>query len=90
MWVEKELLPELAPDEFVWHDLVGLKVSTAKGRELGKVKELFSTGGHDVLVIRGTGREYLIPAKQEFMLEVDQDGGILTVSEIPGLFDINR
>ena len=90
VWVEKELLPELAPDEFFWHDLVGLKVSTENGRELGKVKELFSTGGHDILVIRGGGHEYLIPAKKEFMLEVDQDKGTLLVAEIPSLFDMNR
>ncbi len=90
VWVEKERLPGLAPDEFFWHDLVGLKVATETGRELGKVKALFSTGGHDVLVIRGAGHEYLIPAKQEFMLEVDQDEGTLIVAEIPSLFDMNR
>ena len=90
VWVDKKRLPELAPDEFFWHDLVGLNVVTENGRELGKVKALFTTGAHDVLVVRGTGHEYLIPAKKEFMLEADHDGGILVVAEIPGLLDLNR
>lgn len=90
VWIGKEYLPKLAPDEFFWHDMVGLKVFSESKRELGKVRELFSTGGHDVLVVRGTGREYLIPAKKEFMLEVDQDGGTLIVAEIPSLFDMNK
>ena len=89
VWVAKELLAALAEDEFYWHELVGLRVVTESGRSLGRVKALFATGGHDVLVVRGGGREYFIPARREFMLAVDQEAGLLTIAEYPGLLDLN-
>lgn len=89
LWVAERYLPPLAEDEFYWHQLVGLRVVVEGGRELGKVTSLFATGGHDVLVVRGGGREYLIPARREFMLATDHQAGVLTVADIPGLFDLN-
>lgn len=89
VWVAKELLAALADDEFYWHELVGLRVITESGRSLGRVQALFATGGHDVLVVRGGGREYFIPAQREFMLAVDQEAGLLTIAEVPGLLDLN-
>jgi 16S rRNA processing protein RimM len=89
VWVGKELLAALDEDEFYWHELVGLRVVTESGRSLGRVKALFATGGHDVLVVSGHGREYFIPARREFMLAVDQEAGLLTIAEVPGLLDLN-
>ena len=89
VWVDKQFLPALAEDEFYWHELVGLRVVSESGRVLGKVTALFATGGHDVLVVRGGGREYLIPARREFMLHTDQAAGELTVADLPDLFDVN-
>ncbi|MBU0479855.1 MAG: ribosome maturation factor RimM [Proteobacteria bacterium] len=88
IWVDRRYLPELLPDEFFWHDLVGLDAVSESGLKLGRVKALFATGGHDVLVIRGTGREYLVPARREFMLDVDLDRRLLTIADVPGLFDM--
>lgn len=89
VWVAKELLAALADDEFYWHEMVGLRVVTESGRKLGQVTALFATGGHDVLVVRGGGREYYIPARREFMLAVDREAGLLTIAEVPGLLDLN-
>ena len=89
VWVAEKFLPTLTEDEFYWHELVGLRVIIEGGRELGKVTAIFATGGHDVLVVHGSGREYLIPARREFMLSTDHSAGILTVADIPGLFDLN-
>jgi len=89
VWVEKKFLPALADDEFYWHELVGLRVVVEGGRELGKVTALMATGGHDLLVVHGGGHEYLIPACREFMLVTDHEAGVMTVADIPGLFDLN-
>ncbi len=89
VWVAKELLATLAEDEFYWHELIGLRVVTESGRSLGRVKALFATGGHDVLVVRGSGREYFIPARREFMLGIDYEADLLTIAEVPGLLDLN-
>ena len=89
IWVDKKHLPPLAEDEFYWHELVGLRVMVEGGRQLGKVTAMLATGGHDLLVVRGGGREYLIPARREFMLATDPQAGVLTVADIPSLFDLN-
>ncbi|MEN8142795.1 MAG: ribosome maturation factor RimM [Thermodesulfobacteriota bacterium] len=87
--VDKKLLPPLPEDEYYWHELVGFQVETDIGRHLGKVATFFQTAGHDVMVVRGSGREYLIPLEKEFILKRDGDASILTVKDLPGLFAIN-
>lgn len=89
VWVDKKTLPELAPGDFYWHDLVGLQVVTESGRKLGRVDTLLATGGHDILVVLGGGREYLIPLRKEFLVNTDTAVGVLTVADVPGLFEIN-
>lgn len=89
VWVDRDLLPELGGGRYYWHDLVGLRVETEHGRELGRVETLLATGGHDILVVTDGGREYLIPLVDEFLLKVDIVAGLLTVADVPGLFEIN-
>lgn len=89
VWVDEKYLPALAEDEFYWHELVGLRVVVEGGRELGEVTAMLGTGGHDLLVVHGGGKEYLIPARREFMLDTDRQAGVIIVADIPGLFDLN-
>lgn len=88
VWVDKEALPVLAEDEFYWHDYIGLKVVTEDGQELGAVATLLAAGPYDVLVVRGSGHEYLIPARNEFI--AGRDGDTLIISPPDGLLDINK
>ena len=90
VWIDKKSLPDLADGNFYWHDLVGLQVETENGRKLGRVEDILATGGHDILVVLDGGREYLIPLRKEFLLNKDSAAGILTVAEVPGLFEINE
>ncbi|MDF2177134.1 ribosome maturation factor RimM [Aliiglaciecola sp. CAU 1673] len=45
-------LPPLEEGDYYWRDLVGLKVVTEKGYDLGTIRELFETGSNDVLVVK--------------------------------------
>ena len=58
--VERSRLPDLEDGEFYWTDLVGLRVVTADGIDLGEVERMLETGANDVMVIRGEF-ERLIP-----------------------------
>lgn len=89
VWIDRQLLPELPAGKYYRHDLVGLSVVTEKGRKLGRVEDFLATGGHDVLVVLDGRREYLIPLADEFLVNVDTTAGLLTVAEVPGLFEIN-
>ena len=89
IWVNRQEMAELDDDEFYWDDLVGMEVATDQGIELGKVRNLLSTGAHDILVIVGNGREYMIPLLDDFVVEVDQETGKIVVDPPEGLLEIN-
>lgn len=77
--IRNEDLPVLGPDEYYWHDLIGMTVINQKGQLFGKVLEVIATGSNDVLVIEGEKR-YLIPyLPGQFILEINKDLGQITV-----------
>ena len=80
-------LPELDDDTFFYFDIIDMAVRTTSGDELGRVEEILSAGGNDVYVVRGAGKEMLIPAAREYVVEVDVERGIMTVSLPDGYHD---
>ncbi len=90
VWLEKTDFPQLQPDDYYWHQMIGLQVCTETGRELGKVISLFSTRAHDVLVVTGGGREYLIPVNAEIINGIDIQEGRLLIQPPPGLLQANE
>lgn len=88
LYVERDQLPELPEGEYYWRDLVGLRVVTDQGEMLGTLTEIIATGSNDVYVVQGREREYLIPALEEVVLEVNLDDGVMKVSPPEGLFDL--
>ena len=82
--VRRDQLPETtAPGEHYWTDLVGLRVETVDGIDLGTIERLFETGSNDVMVVQGE-RERLIPyIWDEVVREVDLEGGRMRVAWDP-------
>jgi 16S rRNA processing protein RimM len=86
--VRRDQLPELPEGEYYWCDLLGLRVVTDRGEPLGTLTDIIATGSNDVYVVQSDEREYLIPALEEVVREVDLDDGIMKVSPPEGLFDL--
>lgn len=79
-------LPALAPGEHYWFELIGCEVETTTGRPLGRVREIWETGGHDVLVVEDpAGGDHLIPAVDAFVKEVDRAARRIRIEPVPGL-----
>lgn len=78
--VKAEMLPELAEDEFYWRDLVGMKVLTDKGYDLGVVKELFETGSNDVLLVKANHNDGF--GKKERMIPYIFDQVIKSIDQV--------
>src|SRR5438093_10297035 len=54
-------LPPAADDEFYYYEVVGFRVETAGGEQLGTLVATLATGAYDVWVVRTADREDLIP-----------------------------
>lgn len=84
-------LPKLSPNEYYWHQLVGLTVvEEDTGRVLGELIHVLRTGaGHDVFEVERDGKKpLLIPALKAVVRQVDLDEGRMTVHLLPGLEEI--
>lgn len=73
-------MPELDVNTFFYFDIIEMAVRTTHGDELGRIEEILTTGASDVYVVRGSGREVLIPAVREYVVDVDVERGVMTVS----------
>ncbi|CAK0769694.1 Ribosome maturation factor RimM [Gammaproteobacteria bacterium] len=81
--VRREVLPPPEDGEYYWADLIGLRVFTLQGVDLGQVDSLIETGANDVLVVRGE-RERLVPYLSGSVIrEVDLAGSRLVVDWDP-------
>lgn len=81
--VRRGQLPPLGDGEYYWADLIGLRVVSREGVDLGEVSALLATGANDVLVVRGE-RERLIPLIfGAVVLEVDGAHGRIRVAWDP-------
>lgn len=81
--VRRSQLPPPEPGEYYWTDLEGLRVVTQTGIALGEVSHLLTTGANDVLVVRGE-RERLIPfLRDQVIVAVSLEQGLITVDWDP-------
>jgi len=79
---------ELGEDEVFIHDLVGLAVVTEADEELGTVSNYMEMPAQDVFVVRRpNGEQAMIPAVEEFIVDIDLDGGQLIVRLVEGLIE---
>lgn len=68
-------------------DVIGLRVQTEAGEELGRVAEIVRTGSNDVYVVRGLRRDYLIPAISTVVTRLDPVAGLLVIRPLPGMLE---
>ncbi|MGI5932383.1 MAG: ribosome maturation factor RimM [Eubacterium sp.] len=88
LYVTRENAVKLKKNEYFIADLIGLKVQSTDGRNLGTLTDVITTGANDVYVLQGNGRELLVPAIRECIREVDLEAGTMTVYLLPGLEDL--
>ena len=86
--MKSEDMPEPPEGEYYTHQLVGLEVVTDQGEKLGRIKEVLFTGANDVYLVESAGgKELLLPAIDQVVLEIDLEARVAKVHIIPGLLD---
>jgi 16S rRNA processing protein RimM len=87
IFIPRSSFPTAGTDEFYWVDLIGLSVVNREGVELGRVKELLSTGPQTVLVIEyeetDKPAERMIPFVAAYVDNVDLAARRITVDWQP-------
>ncbi|MDE5558874.1 MAG: ribosome maturation factor RimM [Ruminococcus sp.] len=79
---------ELDDDTYFIQDLIGIEVKDVEiGVIYGKIVDVMQTGANDVYVIKGSNREYLIPAIADVVVSTDIDKNEMTIKVLDGLFD---
>ncbi|HET7226953.1 MAG TPA: ribosome maturation factor RimM [Candidatus Eisenbacteria bacterium] len=84
---ERARLPDPGPGVAYAFQLVGLEVRREDGAALGTLAEVLELGGQTLYRVRGA-RELLIPARPEFVKQVDVTGGVVTVTLPPGFEEL--
>jgi 16S rRNA processing protein RimM len=83
--IDPSQVPE-DPEEFYDHQLVGLRVVTTDGTEIGELAEVVHGTAQDLRSVKGIdGREILVPFVAQLVPEVDLEGGHVVVEDLPGL-----
>ncbi|MCR1840816.1 ribosome maturation factor RimM [Murimonas intestini] len=86
--VTRENATPLEEGEFYVADLIGLEVVTEDGSSYGHLVDVMETGANDVYVIeRSDGKEILVPAIKQCILDTDIDKGIMKIHLLEGLED---
>ena len=87
---ESEARP-LEPDEYFLHDLAGLRLVDAEGRERGEVLEAYAGGGGTLLNVRAPdGHEFEVPFVADICTSIDLASKTIVVALPTGLDDIDH
>jgi 16S rRNA processing protein RimM len=89
VFLEKKALHR-EEDEYFLYELQGLRVYLDTGEYVGRIAHVISAKGHDTYVIKGPENEILVPAVTEVVKEIDIERGLMTISPVEGLLDLNE
>lgn len=88
LYVTRENAVPLRRNEYFIADLIDLKVLDELDQEIGTLKDVMETGANDVYVIEMTdGKELLLPAIKQCILDVNVEEGFMKVHILDGLLD---
>lgn len=88
LYVTRSNAVKLKKDEYFVADLIGLKAIDESRNLSGELVDVMTTGANDVYVIElEDGREVLLPAIKECILDVDFDEEIIKINILEGLLD---
>ena len=85
--VAREDFESLPEGEYYRFEIEGLKVFDDTGKYYGVIEEIIATGSNDVYVVRGDGKEWLVPMIDSVVQNIDLEEGKLIFHCVEGLFE---
>jgi 16S rRNA processing protein RimM len=87
VFADENDLPPPGENEFYYRDVIGCEVFLTDGTRLGAIEDIIATGANDVFVVRGAGKEVLVPVIEDVVKEIDAASKRVVIEAIPGLLD---
>ncbi len=86
IFIKTKDAPALPEGKYYQHQLLGLKVVDEADQTLGTLTEILATGANDVYVVKDeAGKELLLPAIPDVILDVQPEAGFIRVHVLEGL-----
>lgn len=86
--IPESKLAALPPDSYYQHDILGLRVITMDGQNVGHITDIIVTGSNDVYSIKASdGKQVLIPAIKDVIKQIDLIRRTMYIDPLPGLLD---
>ncbi|WP_416826871.1 ribosome maturation factor RimM [Ectobacillus polymachus] len=86
--VSDQQLVELDEGEYYYHEIIGCRVSTESGEEIGTITEILSPGANDVWVVKQkNGKEVYIPYIDQVVLQIKPKEKLVTIALMEGLLE---
>jgi 16S rRNA processing protein RimM len=76
------------PDTLAHPRLIGYRVQSEEGKDLGEIRTIFKTSAHHVWEIASATGEWMMPAIGEFLVELQHERRLAIVRPIPGMVDL--
>ena len=83
--IKAEAAAPLPPGRYYHHQLIGCRVVSDEGEELGELVDILETGANDVYVVATPDGELLLPAIKSVILNIDVEAKRVTAHLIEGL-----
>ncbi|MBR3304639.1 MAG: 16S rRNA processing protein RimM [Clostridia bacterium] len=77
---DREYVSPVSEGEYYIADVIGLKVFTEAGEDLGEIYDVMQTGSADIYCVKGA-KNFMFPAVEIVINEIDIDGGTMTVEK---------
>ena len=69
--IPEDQVPALPDGQYYEFQLIGMAVTDEQEQALGTLEDIMETGSHPVFVVRGSGREWLVPGRQAVIVSMD-------------------
>ncbi|WP_299114576.1 ribosome maturation factor RimM [uncultured Winogradskyella sp.] len=88
LYLPLELLPKLEGNKFYFHEIIGFSIKDEYFGNVGVIKGINDSTAQALFEIDRDGIEILIPMNDEFIVSVDRNNKMITVSTPEGLIDL--
>lgn len=89
IFIDKQDVRVLPEDTYYIFDLIGLSVQDESGAVLGTLCDVIQNSSQDIYEIeKEDGKKFMIPAVEEFILNIDIENRVMTVKLIEGLMEL--